>query len=235
MGRAIPGKGLGLLDIALDHLSLGRAYLGQAVTASGGSVDKPSTASPGTQELFSQAATHLDQAVDGLRRAGQQEFLPLGLLARAALRRATGAHDRARADLDEALSIATRGGMRLHEADCHLEYARLCLATGETEAAREHLARAKTMVAETGYHRRDGEVAALERETGGQGSGDRNQVAVGFGEGTGATGSVMVNVVPRPGVLATSICPPWAVTNWRVIARPNPAPPPRRLRLLSPR
>ena len=115
--------------------------------------------------------------MDGLRRAGTQDYLPRGLLARAALRRVTGAHDRARGDLDEALSIATRGGMRLHEADCHLEYARLCLATGETEAAREHLARAKALVAETGYHRRDGEVAALEQETGdrGQESGVRGQ------------------------------------------------------------
>jgi tetratricopeptide (TPR) repeat protein len=176
----------GLLDVALDHLSLGRAYLGQAVTASGDSIDIPSAASPGMQDLFSQAAGHLDQAVDGLRRSSNQDEVPRGLLARAAQRRATGAHDRARADLDEALSIATRGGMRLHETDCHLEYARLCLATGETDAAREHLARAKAMVADTGYHRRDGEVAALEQETGvrgqesgvrGQGSGDRSQIA----------------------------------------------------------
>jgi len=173
------GKGLGLLDIGLDHLSLGRAYLGQAVMASGGSVDAARTAASGTQALFSQAATHLDQAVEGLRRASDQMYLPRGLLARAAQRRATGAHDRARGDLDEALSIATRGGMRLHEADCHLEYGRLCLATGDTEAAREHLARAKALVAETGYHRRDGEVAALEQETGvrRQGSGVRNQIA----------------------------------------------------------
>jgi len=62
--------------------------------------------------------------VDGLRQAGRQDYLPRGLLARAELRRVTGELDKARRDLDEAFSIATRGGMRLFEADCHLAYAR---------------------------------------------------------------------------------------------------------------
>ena len=90
--------------------------------------------------------------------------MPSGLLARAELRRVTGALGRAGADLEEALFIATRGGMRLHEADCHLEYARLHLACGEEEKARESLAKAKRMIEEMGYHRRDGEVAELEGE-----------------------------------------------------------------------
>jgi hypothetical protein len=77
-------------------------------------------------------------------------------------RRAPGSLDRARADLEEALSIATRGGMRLHKADCHLEYARLHLACGEREKARQSLAQAKEMIEDMGYHRRDGEVAELE-------------------------------------------------------------------------
>jgi tetratricopeptide (TPR) repeat protein len=49
-----------LLDIGLDHLSLGRAY------ASGSA----------------EVAAHLDQAVDFLRRAGTLDWLPRGLLAR---------------------------------------------------------------------------------------------------------------------------------------------------------
>src|ERR1017187_7401900 len=73
-----------LLDIGLDHLSLGRAH--------------PS----GSAE----AAYHLDQAVDFLRRAGQLHYLPMALLARGT------SHD-----LDEAFRIATRSGMRLHLAD----------------------------------------------------------------------------------------------------------------------
>jgi len=150
---------LALLTVALDHLSLGRAHLLQAQDA--------------------QAAAHLNRAVDGLRQAGQQQELPRGLLARAALFRAQGQYDRAQRDLDEALSIAQRGGMRLHQADCHLERARLYLAMEQqgvdlrglerTEGshdlgglARECLATARALVADTGYHRRDGEVAALE-------------------------------------------------------------------------
>ena len=142
------GRGLGLWDIALDHLSLGRAYLLQAQRE--GSRD------------YAQATAYLERAVDGLRQAGTQHELPRGLLARAALRRVMGSLDQARADLDEAMSIATRGGMRLHEADCHLEYARLHLACGEKEEARQSLAKAKAMIEEMGYHRRDGEVAELE-------------------------------------------------------------------------
>ncbi len=139
---------LGLLSIALDHLSLGRAHLLQAQQE--GSHD------------FTQAVAHLERAVDGLRQAGQQDDLPRGLLARAELRRVMGSLARARGDLEEALSIATRGGMGLHQADCHLEYARLHLAYGEKEEVRESLAKARGMIEEMGYHRRDGEVAELE-------------------------------------------------------------------------
>jgi hypothetical protein len=105
--------------------------------------------------------------VAGLRQAGRQDYIPFGLLARAALRRVTGDFDRARHDLDEALVIATRGGMRLHEADCRLEYARLFLALGDAAQAREHFAVARRMVSEMGYGRRDGEVAELEGALGG--------------------------------------------------------------------
>jgi len=153
-----------LLDIALNHLSLGRAYLLQAQQEGTGTSTPSAALGTGSlrASMFSQAAAHLERTVDGLRQAGVQDYLLRGLLARAGLRRVTGALDRARGDLEEVLSIATRGGMRLHEADCHLEYARLHLACGEQEKAREGLARAKEMVEEMGYHRRDGEVAELE-------------------------------------------------------------------------
>jgi len=147
-----------LLDIALDHLSLGRAHLLPTLQAGSGD---PST---GLGTGFAQAAPHLDQAVDGLRQAGQQQYLPLGLLARAELRRVMDDVAGAQRDLEEALSIAARGGMRLHQADCHLAYARLHLACGEEEKARQSLATAREMIQEMGYHRRDGEVAELEGE-----------------------------------------------------------------------
>jgi hypothetical protein len=88
----------------------------------------------------------------------------VSLLARPELRWVTGSPDRAQADLEEALSIATRGGMRLHEADCHLEHARLHLAWGEKEKARQSLAKAKEMIEEMGYYRRDNDLRDLEEQ-----------------------------------------------------------------------
>ena len=139
--------GLGLLAVALDHLSLGRAHMAEEQQEG--------------QDQFSKAAEHLDQAVDGLRQSGNQDEIPRGLLARAALHRVRGDFEPARRDLDEAMAIAERGGMGLHQADGHLEYARLHLAMGEEAEARAHLATAKEMVERMGYHRRDGEVAEL--------------------------------------------------------------------------
>jgi hypothetical protein len=60
------------------------------------------------------------------------------------------------------MTIAERGEMGLHQADCHLEYARLYLAMGDEDKAREHLAIARKMIEQMGYHRRDNEVKELE-------------------------------------------------------------------------
>jgi hypothetical protein len=141
-----------LLDIALNHLTVGRVYLGLAVTASG--EDRAAR--------LAQAAEQLDRAVDGLRLAGQEQFLPRGLLARASLRRFQSDFTAAAADLTEALEIAERGPMRLHECDAHLEWARLCRDQGALAAARRHVARARVLVNETGYGRREREVRWLE-------------------------------------------------------------------------
>jgi tetratricopeptide (TPR) repeat protein len=142
-----------LLDIALNHLTLGRAHLGLALTAS---VDDRTAG-------LAQTAGSLERAVDGLRRAGQEQYLPNGLLARAALRRFRADFTGAAADLAEALEIAERGRMRLHECDAHLEGARLCRDQGGLDATRRHLARARELVNETGYERREREVVWLER------------------------------------------------------------------------
>ena len=139
---------LSLLDIALDYLSIGRGHLLQALQE-------------GSQD-FTQAAEHLNQAVDGLRQAGTQDYLPLGLLARAELYRVQGEFKRAQHDIEEAMTIAERGEMGLHQADCHLEYARLYLAMEEKVRAREHLAIAIKMIEQMGYHRRDHEVKELD-------------------------------------------------------------------------
>ncbi len=135
-------RGGSLLDIAIYHLSLGRAALALGEQA--------------------EAGTQLDQAVDGLRKAGRFDHTPRGLLARTALFREMDKLDNARKDLDEALRIAKRGEMRLYQCDAHLEYARLAVAEGKPDAARAHLKSAAALVSACGYHRRDEEIAALE-------------------------------------------------------------------------
>jgi tetratricopeptide (TPR) repeat protein len=136
-----------LPDIALDNLSLGRAWLLEAQQSGAGDT--------------TQAAEVLQRAVDGLRQAGTMDYLPRGLLTRAELHRFTCDYERAERDLAEALRIATRGGMGLHLADCHLEFARLQLAQGNKDKAREHWNTAKEMIERMGYHRRDNEVTEL--------------------------------------------------------------------------
>ncbi|HWS99547.1 MAG TPA: TIR domain-containing protein [Pyrinomonadaceae bacterium] len=143
---------LGLLDIALDLLSLGRAYMLQA--------------QDGKTSDYAQATDYLNQAVDGLRLAGTLDDLPRGLLARSELHNFKGDFSRARADLDEAMSIIVRGEMRLYEADCHLGYARLYVAQGEKERARESWEKAKEMVERMDYGRRKKDVEEIGRELG---------------------------------------------------------------------
>jgi hypothetical protein len=92
-----------LVDIALDHLPLGRAAMVLGNQA--------------------EARHQLDQAVDGLRGAGTIHNLPWGLLARAIFFCEAGEFTRSRRDLDEVMRIATRSGMRLHECNALLESA----------------------------------------------------------------------------------------------------------------
>ncbi len=161
--------GLALVGIGLDHLTLGRGSVLAALEAGTGD--------------FSEAADQLEQAVDGLRRSGEQHYVPRGLLARAELHRVRADFDGARRDLEEAYEIAARGGMRLHECDAQLECCRLILAMVEAGAqldaedifpdsplarfgaadrplvaARKHVEKAEGMINEMGYHRRDPEV-----------------------------------------------------------------------------
>jgi len=139
--------GLSLLTIALDHLSLGRAYMLKAQEEN---------------NTFTDAEVHLNQAVDGLRQAGHQEFIVRGLLARASLHLIRRDHNKAQHDIDSAFSIANRGGMGLHLSDCHLAYTRLYYAKGDSAKARKHLTTAKEMINRMGYHRRDKEIEELE-------------------------------------------------------------------------
>ena len=101
-------SGASLIDIGLDHLTLARAAMYQAILRGG-----------------SPPAEHVGEAVGFQRRGGRQEHLPPCLLTRALFRATTGDFDGAAVDLDDAHEIAERGPMRLHLAGIHLHRARL--------------------------------------------------------------------------------------------------------------
>ncbi|MGO9172519.1 MAG: TIR domain-containing protein [Rhodomicrobium sp.] len=147
------GKGLGLHDIGYAHLLMGLAQ-----DALG---DREATVS-------------FDAAVTGFRKSGMTDELPKALLARAAHRRRRAAAGETslvegiRADLAEVEDIAGEE-MRLYLTDLALERARLALdvpaAFDSAQAARAEAqaqtAKAAALIAETGYRRRDGELAEL--------------------------------------------------------------------------
>ncbi|UCE05718.1 MAG: hypothetical protein JSW07_19330, partial [bacterium] len=109
-----------LLAIAVDKLSLGRAYLLEAVEK------MDSTSKVGF--VFQQAADELNQAVAGLRQAGAQEFIARGLFSRAFFYRVQNDFPQAWDDLEEAREIAERDSMNLYLADYHLEASRLLIS-----------------------------------------------------------------------------------------------------------
>jgi tetratricopeptide (TPR) repeat protein len=143
--------------LALGHLVRGRAHLGLAIAAR----VIPESERSQIQAHASQAAIHLDQAVIYLRRSGREDYVPRGLLARARLGRWLGEGERAIQDLTETLDIAERGGMRLHQCDAHLEWARYQVSIGDIDGARLHAASARTLIISTGYARRNPELDAL--------------------------------------------------------------------------
>lgn len=181
---------LSVLTLAFDMLTLGRAHLGLALDDDGS--QRPAAAARDDERI---ARARLDQAVDGLRGAGHSDYIPRGLLARAAFRRCIGDWDGALRDLDEVEEIADPGPMRLFLCDMALERARLAFARIEAfaplagmiddgplspvvpeaeeaarlrEAARANLAEAKKLITACGYHRRDEELAELEAVLEGQ-------------------------------------------------------------------
>jgi hypothetical protein len=146
------------LAIALDHLTLGRAALYEAILE-GSSLES--------------CCSSLKHAIDGLRRLGTMHHLPYGLLTRAWLRSLSGASigaESAQRDLDEASEIAERGPMPLLLADIHLHRARLfggpkSQVSGEKypwESPAADLAAARRLIEKHGYLRRLGELEDAE-------------------------------------------------------------------------
>ncbi len=144
-----------LLDIALDHLTLGRAALYRAI------LEQADFQQPNSE------LDHIEQAVTGLRRAGQQDDLPRGLLTRAWLRALSGKETgpgSAQEDLDEAWEIAQRGPMPLFMADIHLYRARLFYqyTPYPWESPQADLAEARRLIEKHGYWRRKEELEDAE-------------------------------------------------------------------------
>src|SRR5258708_4017658 len=103
------------LNIALDELILGRAHAGMAIE---NAARHWAAAAASTDAGAAQAG--LEKGIDGVRAASRLEFVPLGLLARAAFRRSVGDWDGAAGDLDEVEEIAEPGPMRLYLCDMAL-------------------------------------------------------------------------------------------------------------------
>lgn len=141
-----------LLDLSLYGLALARVALYRGLL--------------GLADL-SAARDEVEQAVAGLRRAGQVQYVPFGLLTRAWFRAA--AHDLpgAQIDLDEAWEIAERGPMRLLLADIHLYRARLFFRDRASYpwpgGPAADLAAARKLIEDCGYGRRLEELADAER------------------------------------------------------------------------
>lgn len=143
---------ISLLDIALDHLTLGRAALCEAILES---------------SALSFPHAELDEAVDRLRRSGNLDDLPRALLTRAWLRTLEGSctgPESAQADLDEAWEIAERGPMPLYMADIHLHRARLFFREAHYpwESPQADLAEARRLIEKHGYWRRKEELEDAE-------------------------------------------------------------------------
>jgi hypothetical protein len=134
--------GTPLLTIALDHLTLARIGLVRALLS----------------ERAPQPAldlSHVAAAVNGLRKAGEVDELPKGLLTAALYHFVRGDSCAARGTLNEAQEIAERGPMPLYLADIHLHRARLF-------RDRTELAKARDLIEKHGYGRRKEELEDAE-------------------------------------------------------------------------
>jgi len=127
---------LSLISSALDHLTLGRAALYQAILG---------------EAALDAAHAGLEQAVAALRLAGQPVFIPPGLLTLGWLLFLEGNSAEAMRAFEEAGEIAERGTMKLHLADLYLHRARLLHDPSG-------LSRARDLATECGYLRRQEEL-----------------------------------------------------------------------------
>ena len=165
-----------LLDVSLNHLTLGRVSLLRAV------LDSPDQHLP-------QARTALDTALTTLRQSNNSDDMPRALLPSAWLHALAGEWGMSVQRLNEAFAVATRGGndpaknyeggMRLHLIDTLLYRVRLFGLPTHLDSPfptnpnpeypwpgrtpQMDLAEAAHLIEITGYHRRDEELADIRR------------------------------------------------------------------------
>ena len=106
-----------MLGVALETLVFGRSCLALALQILACSADVKGTDARA-------ARARLEEAVEGLRASGRNDFVASGLLARAAFSRVVGEWEGATRDLDEAKEIAEPGLMRLFLCDVRARTAR---------------------------------------------------------------------------------------------------------------
>jgi tetratricopeptide (TPR) repeat protein len=128
------------LSIAFDHITMARANL----------YKRPSDAL-----ALQEAITHVDSAVNVLRKMSRINYLPQALLIRSLLRFFSRHEQGCLEDLAQAWDISERGPMPLYQADILLYRARLF-------RDRAALAEARRLIEKHGYHRRDEELADAE-------------------------------------------------------------------------
>ncbi|MEM6838763.1 MAG: ATP-binding protein [Cyanobacteria bacterium P01_C01_bin.120] len=146
-----------VFDIGLDHLTMGKTYLLEATLRQ--KIPAASIPAEDLTALLQQATHYLNQSVSLLRQAGQQQYLPLGLLARAQVWRvqsgvtsgvtAAECLERAHRDLTEVEQIAGRSKMLTHQIEAALERCRLALTVDGQAQARAKLDEAKALVKQT--------------------------------------------------------------------------------------
>jgi len=130
-----------LLDFALDHLTIARSLF--------------------ALNRFDEASAEFDEAVRGIRKAGNVRYMPEFLLARAKFFRHQQQFPEAWHDLDEAKDIIERCGMKLYAVDANLLEGNLFLDKDDGNEAMKCYKQAKELIEYTGYHLRDAELDLL--------------------------------------------------------------------------
>ncbi|MDD5277179.1 MAG: hypothetical protein PHR16_13980 [Methylovulum sp.] len=130
-----------LLSIALNNLILANVYFALDDTV--------------------QSESYFQQSIQDIEKARTIAFKPIFYLYRADFYLTQNQLENADADLNSALEIIERCGMKLYQVDYCLIHGRYCLATADFDSALIDYKEAKNLIQETGYHLRDAELDLL--------------------------------------------------------------------------